>query len=444
MSHLDLMNRRFGGPRRAITTIACLALALIAAFIAGCGVPLDSPAPGKDEVLAYVEETCPHETYELVSVEEVNELPQKVVYRFASTERELSFSATSEIVDPAPDPKFPTAPYPLISCDYAEQIYGLYSDEALAAYRAELARLCPDTTAYNESNGMTLFRSYDDLEAVVEAAEHADAVYERELAYNPAEWIREHAAINVHVGWVPDDESLIAHKNWENMGGAFGLSGSFEAAPQLDKLAGSYAQLIVDGTIPADASLPARYLDGLHRRVLSRITIDGIEVPFGFDEVDEGLSYSECNLYQREYISSGSPCAARWNDETNSYEVYLDLGRLEEAAWEGLEEEGRIFLPESWLLQHTVELAGGTYLAGDSSCSWIIGSATGSIRGDGPSDSPRFILEANGNTYELDNASGVHTGTVFTYIDVDLFAKLLDCTYRIDEASGAIELTTQR
>lgn len=444
MSHLDLMNRRFGGPRRAITAIACLALALIAAFIAGCGVPLDSPAPGKDEVLAYVEETCPHETYELVSVEEVNELPQKVVYRFASTERDLSFTATSEIVDPDPDPKFPTAPYPLISCDYAEQIYGLYSDEALAAYRAELARLCPDTTAYNESNGMTLFRSYDDLEAVVEAAEHADAVYERELAYNPAEWIREHAAINVHVGWVPDDESLIAHKNWENMGGAFGLSGSFEAAPQLDKLAGSYAQLIVDGTIPADASLPARYLDGLHRRVLSRITIDGIEVPFGFDEVDEGLSYSECNLYQREYISSGSPCAARWNDETNSYEVYLDLGRLEEAAWEGLEEEGRIFLPESWLLQHTVELAGGTYLAGGSSCSWIIGSATGSIRGDGPSDSPRFILEANGNTYELDNDSGVHTGTVFTYIDVDLFAKLLDCTYRIDEASGTIELTTQR
>ncbi len=444
MSHLDLMNRRFGGPRRAITTIACLALALIAALIAGCGVPLDSPAPGKDEVLAYVEETCPHETYELVSVEEVNELPQKVVYRFASTERDLSFTATSEIVDPDPDPKFPTAPYPLISCDYAEQVGDLYNDEALAAYRAELARLCPDTTAYNESNGMTLFRSYDDLEAVVEAAEHADAVYERELAYNPTEWIREHAAINVHVGWVPDDESLIAYKNWESMGGAFGLSGSFEAAPQLDKLAGSYAQLIVDGTIPADASLPARYLDGLHRRVLSRITIDDIEVPFGFDEVDEGLSYGECNLYQREYISSGSPCAARWNDETNSYEVYLDLGRLEEAAWEGLEEEGRIFLPESWLLQHTVELAGGTYLAGDSSCSWIIGSATGSIRGDGPSDSPRFIFEANGNTYELDNDSGVHTGTVFTYIDVDLFAKLLDCTYRIDEASGTIELTTQR
>ena len=333
MPHLDLMNRRFGGPRRAITTIACLALALIAAFIAGCGVPLDSPAPGKDEVLAYVEETCPHETYELVSVEEVNELPQKVVYRFASTERDLSFTATSEIVDPDPDPKFPTAPYPLISCDYAEQIYGLYSDEALAAYRAELARLCPDTTAYNESNGMTLFRSYDDLEAVVEAAEHADAVYERELAYNPADWIRENAAISIDLGWVPDNASLAAHKSWENVGGSFGLSGAFDATSQLDKLAGSYAQLIVDGVISADASLPERYLKGLHRSVLSRITVNGIEVPFGFDEVDEGLSYSECNLYQREYISSGSACAARWDADTERYLIYVDIGRLEDAAW---------------------------------------------------------------------------------------------------------------
>lgn len=443
MPHLDLMNRRFGGPRRAITTIACLALALIAAFIAGCGVPLDSPAPGKSEVLAYVEEACPNEAYELVSVEEVNELPQKVVYRFASTERELSFSATSEIVDPAPDPKFPTAPYPLISCDYAEQIYGLYSDEALAAYRAELARLCPDTTAYNESNGMTLFRSYDDLEAVVEAAEHADAVYERELAYNPADWIREHAAMNVHVGWVPDDDSLVAHKHWETIGGSFALSGAFDGAPQLDTLAGSYAQLIADGTIPADASLPAHYLDGLHRSVLSHITIDGIEVPFGFDEVDEGLSYSECNLYQREYVSSGSACAARWNDETGSYEIYLDLGRLEDAAWEGLEEEGRIFLPDSWLIQHAVELAGGTYLSGDASCSWTIGSAEGCIRGDGPSESPHFTIEAGDDTYELDNDSGVHTGTVFTYIDIDLFAELMDCTYHIDETTGTIELATR-
>lgn len=443
MPRLDFTNRRLTGRRRVVCAVACLALALIAALIAGCGVPLDSPAPGKDEVLAYVEETCPHEAYELVSVEEVNELPQKVVYRFASTERDLSFTATSEIVDPDPDPKFPTAPYPLISCDYAEQVYDLYSDEALATYRAELARLRPGTTSYNESNDMTLFRTYEDLEAIVEAAEHADAVYERELAYNPADWIREHAAIGIHVGWVPDDESLRARKNWENVGGAFGLSGAFDAAPQLDTLAGSYAQLIADGTIPADASLPARHLDGLHRRVLSHITIDGTEVPFGFDEVDEGLSYSECNLYQREYISSGSACAARWNDETGSYEVYLDLGRLEEAAWADLEEEGRIFLPESWLLQHAVELAGGTYLVGDSSCSWTIGNASGNIRGDGPSDSPRFILEADSDTYELDNDSGVHTGTVFTYIDVNLFAELMDCTYRIDEAAGTLELTTR-
>ena len=101
-------------------------------------------------------------------------------------------------------------------------------------------------------------------------------------------------------------------------------------------------------------------------------------------------------------------------------------------------------MPDSWLIQRISELATGTYLAGATSCSWTIGNARGSIHGDGPSDSPRFILEANGDTYELDNDSGVHTGTVFTYIDVDLFAELMDCTYRIDEASGTIELTTQR
>lgn len=444
MPRLDPMHRCPGCRRRAIAVVACFVLALFAALIAGCGVPLDSPAPGKDEVLAHVEEVCPNESYELVSVEEVNELPQKVIYRFTSTERQLSFTATSEIVDPDPDPKFPTAPYPLVTCDYAEQVYDLYSDEALAAYRTELARLRPDTTSYTESNGMTLFRSYTDLEAIVEAAKHADAVYERELVYNPADWIREHASIGVHVGWVSDDASLATHDSWENVGATFGLSGAFSPAPQLDKLAGSYAQLIVDGAIPTDATLPARYFDGLHRRVLSHITIDGIEVPFGFDEVDEGLSYRECNLYQREYISSGSPCAARWNDGTGSYEVYLDLGRLEEAAWEGLEEDGRIFMPDSWLIQHISELATGTYLADATSCSWTIGNARGSIRGDGPNDNPRFMLEADGDTYELDNDSGAHTGTVFTYIDVALFAELMDCTYRIDEASGTIELTTQR
>ena len=61
MPRLDPMHRCPGCRRRAIAVVACFVLALFVALIAGCGVPLDSPAPGKDEVLAHVEEVCPNE-----------------------------------------------------------------------------------------------------------------------------------------------------------------------------------------------------------------------------------------------------------------------------------------------------------------------------------------------------------------------------------------------
>ena len=53
MPHLDLTNRHLAGCRRAVCAVACFTLVLIAALIAGCGVPLDSPAPGKEEVIAH-------------------------------------------------------------------------------------------------------------------------------------------------------------------------------------------------------------------------------------------------------------------------------------------------------------------------------------------------------------------------------------------------------
>ena len=106
----------------ALATALCLG---IAATFCGCGVPADSPAPGPDEVSAVVAEACPNEGYELVSFEETSERPQQVVYTLRSTERDLTFTATSKVYL-VESGLFPSYYDTSLECDYRSVVRGLY------------------------------------------------------------------------------------------------------------------------------------------------------------------------------------------------------------------------------------------------------------------------------------------------------------------------------
>ena len=442
------------GPRR----LAALLLAVLTCLITvSCGVPLDSPAPGEDEVLAYVRDACPTEEFELVSTEELQSLPQQVRYTFRSMERDLTFTATSEINE-ASYTLLPRGPYPSISCDYAHEVRVRYQDATEAALRDALAKRAPETCSYLDGNGLTLFCGYTDIDAVIDAATEAGAVYDPELAYNTADWIRENIAIDLAAAWVPEGENLADPDTWELVGDRFALGKTFDAGTARSSIAAGYAQLVADGIAPEDPDLPEELLAGRHRRVIPAITVDGDRIPFEFDAVGDSISYADGNPYQRAYVSSGDPIACRWNDERERYEVLVDSGLID-GSWSEGAGTARRFKPGSWLITQMCRLTGGT-ASEEAGFSWSARGIAGEIvAGDG--DIPFKIvanrirddqgswfsglLDAVDDDFDIDlpNDSGVWTGQVMSYVDVAEFAGLFDMSYRIDEEAGVLELTSR-
>ena len=419
-----------------------LAIAVILCTLSGCGVSLDSPAPGRDEVLAYVAECCPNEGFEIVSTEEVCELPQQVVYTLRSTERDLTFTAVSEIVEPGPSYiPWPSFPYENISCDYATVVSKLYRSPVTALIADEVERTRPGSLAVSDL-GHLCFETYDDLEALMAICEKADALYHPEFTYNDPAWCREHISASFTVIRVLSVDEAGEPDDWEALGPRVVLNGSFDARETLDGLVQSYAQLISDGTLPTDTTLPERYLAGRHRTVLSRMTIDGAEVPFGFGS----SSYADGNPYQREGISSGDNEVARWDDERGCYRVYLHIGRLTSTDAGGAD---RTFDSASWLMEHLASMAGGTYASDALGCRWSCNGVEGSL--EAATNAPWeddvatlvFAVDGHKERVGLANDSGVYTGTVFSYVDADVFARLINCTYTVDEETGTIAFTAK-
>ena len=424
---------------RALALVSVLVLTL-ALTLAGCGVSLDAPAPDRDEVLAFVDDACPSEDYEIVSVEETCALPQQVTYTLRSTERDLTFTAVSEIVDPEPSYiPWPTFPYERISCDYPSVVSDLYRSRAESLRKSQLDRARPGTL-YLSDVGHLCFQTYDDLKALVDICQQVDALYHHEYDYNDPAWCREHITASFAVIRVLGlDEDGEPH-DWETLDPHIDLNGSFDGAAALDELARSYAQLIANGALPSDPALPARHLEGRHRAVLSGITIDGVSVPFAFGE----SNFADGNPYQREAINSGDACAARWDDERGCYRIYLHIGRYEQV------EDGRALNPSSWLMEHIAQITEGTYTADAQGCRWECNGVAGSIEPASnlpwEHDAATLVFTAPNAREEqvgLANNSGVYTGPVFSYVDLDVFARLIGCTYTVDEDTGSIAFTTQ-
>lgn len=411
--------------------LSLLAACYLAAVtgLTGCGVPIDSPAPSEAEVLDYAKLQCPNEGFEVVGSEEVREVPQKVVYTLSSTERDLTFTATGEITEPTGG-KLPSGPKPRVSCDYASAVRDLYHDGIVE----ELSRRVDD-----QAEGGIVFspgwpelyvRNYAQIEEVLALLEEVDALYDPELAYNPAEWVRENASMSVAIRWF--DGTLSAEDGmptgWHQLGDV-ALYGELDADKDLDELAAAYAQLVADGVAPTDATLPERYLEGLHRTSIDRITVRGEEVPFGLDETSWG---DATNPYQRDHISEGGGVIAHWSDERGCYLVRVNMDGTDPRE---RDESG------SWLVQQVAQLAGGSYEGNAIGFSWEVGDVRGHMEYIGAENGRKVArLELNGHVSMVSCSSEEAGLSDAVAMSVDEFAALFGLTARVDEVGGVIHL----
>lgn len=405
-------------------------LALLAACcLAACGVPIDSPAPSEAEVLDYATLQCPNEGFEIVASEEVREVPQKVVYTLRSTERDLTFTATGEITEPVSG-KFPSGPKPRVSCDYPSAVRDLYHDDVVAELSERVAGQGESGIVFLPGWPELYVRNYAQLEEALALLEEVDALYEPELAYNPAEWVRENASTSVAIRWF--DGTFSAEDGeptgWEQLGDV-ALYGGLDAEKDLEALASAYAQLIVDGVAPADATLPERHLESLHRTAIDRISVRGEEVPFGLGETSWG---DATNPYQRDHISAGGGVVAHWSDEQGCYLVRVNMDGTDPRK----RDEGG-----SWLVQQVAQLAGGSYEKDATGFSWEVGDVRGHMEYVGLENGRKVArLELNGRTSMVSCSSEEAGLSDAVAMPVEDFAALFGLTARVDEAEGIIHL----
>ena len=405
-------------------------LALLAACcLTACGVSIDSPAPSEAEVLSYVKLQCPSEDFEVVGSEEVREVPQKVVYTLRSTERDLTFTATSEITEPT-NGILPSGPKSRMSCDYASTVRNLYRDAVVEELSQRVDAQAEDGVVFTPGWPELYVRDYAQLGEALALLEEADALYEPELAYNSVAWIRENASTSVAIRWF--DGTLSSEDGmptgWQQLGDVE-LCGEFDAEKNLEELASAYAQLVADGVAPTDVALPGRHLEGLHRTTIDRITVCGEEVPFGLGETSRG---DATNPYQRDHVSGGGGVVARWSDERGCYLVRVNMDGTDPR---NRDESG------SWLIQQVAQLAGGSYERDAVGFSWEVGDVRGHMEYMGVENDRKVArLELNGRISTVSCSSeeaGLYDAVA---MPVDDFAALFGLAARVDEAKGVILL----
>ena len=387
-------------------------------------------------MLVEVAKACPNEGYELVDVTEESSLPQRVVYTFESTERDLAFTAVSEIVDPDPDPKFPTGPYPSVSCDYDDVVRGLHYDDAVDVLTEAVLEDLGEGPLFSASGPCVYVRNYDQIVSAVEMLAAADEVYEDELAFNDADWIRAHASTGVHVRWY--DGRLSAEdgwpEDWRNLG-AVALFGDLDVEGAAEELARSYAQLIADDVAPDDPCLPEGLRDAAHRSGIERLVVLGSEVPVGLDDVD-GLEDAE-NPFQHDLVAHGMGDVARWDEDRGTYVMRVDVGDPRYST----SDEGPV-AAHSWLVEQVALLAGGSYEQDGSSFSWRCRGTGGTValRTD-RSGTTDALLTLDGETMRLRQDSLAGGAARYALVDVDAFARLFCLDATVDEKDGVVVLS---
>lgn len=410
--HWPALMRRCG--RAAAFFAALLLLVAVLGVAGGCGcATIDSKAPGKAEVLAHVNELC-GERYELVSVETLEERPEKIEYTFRSRERELEFTATSYLsqmyFDATPLNYYSRE----ISCDYTEAVRALYRDEVQKA----LAE-CELYDGSSDSGGSTLRVSeFDELSEAASVLARLHELYEQELDYNPPSFLEEYPLARIALYRAPEQVRL----------GVYKVDGSESFDAIYEELAGDYAQSYVDGKFFEGGDIPGKYLENRHVSDLTAIYLNGGEMLYD----TERSPYSNYGLTTSDY----KRC---WYSETEqSYMLVSDVGMVFDSSSVPL------------IIAEYVQALGGTYTTeekkdGSFVSSWQIGSDIWEMRSmyDSRKDVVTYLkVEKNGKALDIPFITvdqDRNVGATFCVgLRVEDFAKLFGLTYTIDEGQRAI------
>lgn len=423
--------------------LAVLLSTLCLLALAAC-VSEDSPAPGKEEVLERVSQDCPSERYELVSATETRERPQRVEYTFASRDRDLRFTAVSEVT-PNTSSAVPFAGLPRkqVTTDYAWQVKQRYLDDVDAALADDLLF---------EPSGNTLFvASFADVAKTADALMRANDMYAAELAHNDAAWLEKNPVADVRIAWTGDvDAARLALSEDRLPDGLVTLryvevTGTLSRDDVYNQLAGDFAQHVTDGDIPDDPDLPDSLRDGLHVTEIWRVVVAGSELPLNLDaSYDDAPAGSEGETPALRRLRSSGDAPVMWDEERGCYEIVVDFGR-EQIDWDSKGHD-LCFEADSWTFSTVARALGGEYGRGregkggyPTSFAWRVGEVAGKVTTsfDGHSGG-RVTLEATceggGMEYWRETVGSGQAGTLM--VPLDDLAALFGATARVDEETG--------
>ena len=185
-----------------------LMLCLCSLVFCGCGGP-NAALYSKKHVLNAVAEVVPSEKYSLISIEKQEGNVR--IYHFKSDERELYFDAVSyrdcEKVDGEP---VPLSYYKALDINYDEAVMQLYLEPVKEMLKSNT--LFKSTEYVSPSLGYYCF-SYDrDAEYIAFTVGKADSIYQEELKYNSAEWLKEHPLYTIDVAYQVGDDRYFMPK----------------------------------------------------------------------------------------------------------------------------------------------------------------------------------------------------------------------------------------
>lgn len=395
-----------------------LSLVLAAALLAGC-TGADGKIYGKREVLDYVDSVCT-EPYDLVGTELVAEEPDDMRYDFVTRNRDLTFTAHSYLNPVMIDATVTSWYTKALSCDYVSRVHDLY--------RADIgAALAKGRTWLPDPEWMYAV-TFADLDNITDTLLAADAVYSAELAYNPPEFLTEHPAATVHLVWQRSEAEALEHKTWVNLTDV-SLTGQQDRQTLYDRLAGVYAQAVVDRQVEDD-TVPAAVLAGKHRSRLDTLELNG--TPMTYDTGDN--PYNPYGLTTDRYLG------AWYSYEAGSYLLAMDIGYMNDSSSFPL------------IAQEYVQALGGAYGRdtddrGRSESGWTLGTDSWQMRStyrDG--EVTDFTVEKNGQPldltwYTVDQERAVGA-TFCVALPAEDFCRLFDLTYTADEAAGCLRFYT--
>ncbi len=364
-----------------------------------------SSIPNKEEVMEKVNEVCPTEEFELVSVEDKERNPKKTVYTFQSKERDLSFEAVSTLSQESIDGGMLPWYYDEIYCDYERKIEDLYRDRVKEVYTS--------SSFYRDYD--LHFQSYADIPKLSHAIAESNKIYQEELAYNEPEWLADRPIMYQRVFWT--DKTFVSTNNDDVQVIVFAVDGQLSYDEIVEKLSFKYAQKIVEGLIPNDSTMPKERLESTKRSEITDIVI--CDTTLLSDKPYRDGSYN----VDKKIIK------AMYDRESDSYYMPIDVGLTQVECG-----------PQ--LMAYYVETAGGIcevdYRKGK--IKWTIGNDTYQLNAT-KSDAGYVgdvLIKKNSIYMGVVCKAGLIRATYLTAVSIEDLARMLGLSVRIEDETKIV------